>query len=93
MSHVELPAALRQYTDGRRTVVIDHPDQAALAAVLDLLAAECPALDFRLRDEQGRLRRYVNVYLDGEDVRRLAELDTPVPAGGEVRILPSVAGG
>jgi len=93
MSNVELPNALRQYADGRHTVVIEHADHASLAAVLDLLAAECPALDFRLRDEQGRLRRYVNVYLDGEDVRRLADLDTPVPAAGEILILPSVAGG
>ncbi|HTZ45869.1 MAG TPA: MoaD/ThiS family protein [Jatrophihabitans sp.] len=93
MARVVLPGALRQFADGRQAVELDHADPAPLAAVLDALAGQCPALDFRLRDEQGRLRRYVNIYLDGEDVRRLAVLDTPVPAGAEIRILPSVAGG
>ncbi|GAA1111997.1 hypothetical protein GCM10009582_06980 [Arthrobacter flavus] len=47
----------------------------------------------RIRDETGALRRYVNVYVDGEDVRRLAGLSTPVPPGAEVMIIQSVAGG
>ena len=47
----------------------------------------------RIRDEQGQLRRFVNVYVDGEDARRNGELSAPVPAGAEVLILPSVAGG
>jgi molybdopterin converting factor small subunit len=47
----------------------------------------------RIRDEQGQLRRHVNVYIDGEDCRRVGGLDAPVGADGEVQILPSVAGG
>jgi len=93
MSHVELPGALRQFTAGQHSVELTHADQAPLAEVLDALAGQCPSLDFRIRDEQGQLRRFVNVYLDGEDVRHLAALETPVPAGAEIRILPSVAGG
>jgi molybdopterin synthase sulfur carrier subunit len=50
-------------------------------------------LDRRLRDETGRVRRFVNVYVDGDDVRYLAGLDTTVRDGAQVQVLPSVAGG
>jgi sulfur-carrier protein len=49
--------------------------------------------DRRVRDETGALRRHVNVYVDGEEVRRLSGLDTPVPSGAEVMVVQSVAGG
>jgi molybdopterin synthase sulfur carrier subunit len=65
----------------------------SLGAVLDEVAARWPRLARRIRDEQGQLRRYVNVYVDGEDCRRAGGLDTPVRDGSEVQVLPSVAGG
>lgn len=64
-----------------------------LRAVLDEVAIRWPRLERRIRDEQGEVRRYVNVYVDGEDCRRTGGLDTSVPDGAEVRVLPSVAGG
>ena len=64
-----------------------------LRQVLDEVARRWPRLERRIRDEAGELRRYVNVYVDGEDVRRLGGQDTPVPEGSQVQILPSIAGG
>lgn len=91
MAALLIPGALRGEVDGaaRVDVAADGP----LRAVLDEVAARWPRLERRLRDETGQIRRYVNIYVDGEDVRRLADQDTPVPAGARVQILPSVAGG
>ena len=91
MPTVVLPAALRQYSGG--VASLDLADAPTLAAVLDALDAACPALARRVRDEQGQLRRFVNVYIDGEDARRIGGLGAAVPARAEVLVLPSVAGG
>ena len=93
MPTVVLPAALRQYTGGVSSVEVDATDELDLAAVLDELDSACPAIAYRVRDEQGQLRRFVNVYIDGEDARRIGGLSAPVPARAEVLVLPSVAGG
>jgi molybdopterin converting factor small subunit len=64
--------------------------------VRDLLAeitTRVPLLGRRLLDETGQLRRFVNLYVEGEDVRRSAELDTPIREGQKVQIIQSVAGG
>jgi molybdopterin converting factor small subunit len=91
MATVVLPAALRQYSGGVSSVEVEAGGD--LAAVLDALDAACPALARRNRDEQGQLRRFVNVYIDGEDARRAGGLAAAVPARAEVLVLPSVAGG
>jgi molybdopterin synthase sulfur carrier subunit len=64
-----------------------------LRAVLDEMAVAHPRLARRIRDERGELRRYVNVFVDGEDCRHSGGLATPVEDGAEVQVLPSVAGG
>jgi molybdopterin converting factor small subunit len=64
-----------------------------LGVVMDELRAHWPRLERRIRDERGELRRYVNVYVDGEDCRLTGGLVTPVADGAEVQVLPSVAGG
>ena len=92
MCTVVLPAALRQY-GAAGPVQIALSDGATLGEVLDELAAAVPNVARRIRDEQGALRRFVNVYIDGEDARRAGGLDAPVPAAAEVLVLPSVAGG
>ena len=69
------------------------PVTGTLAAILREMDRQWPRLGRRIRDEQGQLRKFVNVYVDGEDVRRVEGLATPVPDGAEVQILPSVAGG
>ncbi|WP_026360119.1 MoaD/ThiS family protein [Amycolatopsis nigrescens] len=90
---VLVPGTLRSIVDGNGRVAVEVGEPATLGAVLDELSARYPLLERRLRDERGGLRRYVNFYLDGEECRRLAGVDTPVPPGGEIQVLPSVAGG
>jgi molybdopterin converting factor small subunit len=92
---VLVPGALRSETggEGRLRVPLSGGGGVTLRAVLDAVAASHPRLARRIRDEQGALRRYVNVYVDGEDCRRLSDQDTPVAAGAEIQVLPSIAGG
>jgi molybdopterin synthase sulfur carrier subunit len=90
---VLLPRMLSECTGGRTAVDVDLPADGTVRALLDVLAADHPVFDRRVRDETGALRRHVNVYVDGEEVRRLSGLATPVPAGAEVMVVQSVAGG
>jgi molybdopterin converting factor small subunit len=69
------------------------PAGDTLADLLDALAAEHPMLARRIRDETGQVRRFVNVYVDGDDVRFEGGLQAKVRDGAEVQVLPSVAGG
>ena len=86
---VRVPTILRAYTGGDKIVTGEGADLRALIADLDSRYA---GIGERLVDEQG-LRRYVNVYLNDEDVRFLGGLDTAVADGDSVTILPAVAGG
>ncbi|MGS2809954.1 MoaD/ThiS family protein [Nocardia sp. MW-W600-9] len=90
MARVLLPSALRPYANGARELAIDGP---TLRQVLDTLRDESPALERRLRDERGTLRRYVNFYIDGDECRTLNGVDTPLTATTELMIIPAVAGG
>ncbi|WP_369140805.1 MoaD/ThiS family protein [Modestobacter versicolor] len=90
---VLLPRLLADCTGGRTAMALDLPAAATVAGLLDALAADHPVFDRRVRDETGALRRHVNVYVDGEEVRRLAGLSTPVPRDAEVMVVQSVAGG
>jgi sulfur-carrier protein len=90
---VRLPATLRQRAADSATVDVEVPRDATLADVLDVLAKRYPALERRLRDESGKLRRYVNFYVDGEECRHLDGARTPLRDVTEVHIIPSVAGG
>jgi molybdopterin converting factor small subunit len=90
---VLLPRLLSDCTGGRTAMSLDLPSPGTVCALLDVLAAEHPVFDRRVRDETGALRRHVNVYVDGEEVRRLSGLQTPVPADAEVMVVQSVAGG
>jgi sulfur-carrier protein len=91
--HVLLPRLLADCTGGRTTVDVDLAGPGTVGDLIDALAAEHPVFGRRVRDETGALRRHVNVYVDGEDVRRSEGLDTPVPVGCEVMVIQSVAGG
>jgi sulfur-carrier protein len=93
MITVLVPGVLRAEVDGASKLTIDPPAAGTLGALLDDVALRWPRLSRRIRDEQGALRRYVNVYVDGEEVRGLAGLDTAVPDGAEIQVLPSIAGG
>jgi molybdopterin converting factor small subunit len=85
---VRIPTILRTYTSGESEVTAEGD---TLAAVLDDLDANYAGIKGRVLDEGGELRRFVNVYADGEDVRFSDGLQTAVQR--EVQILPAVAGG
>jgi sulfur-carrier protein len=87
---VKLPTQLRASVGGAATLPVAG---ATVGEVLDGVYAEHPDLRERICGEDGELRRFVNVYVGGEDIRYLDGLQTPVADGGEVQILPAVAGG
>jgi MoaD family protein len=86
---VKIPTQLRSATEGESTASVDG---TTVGEVLDSLYSRYGELRSRIA-EDGGLRRFVNVYLDGEDIRFLDGLETPVSDGDEVTILPAVAGG
>ena len=90
---VVLPGSLADLAGGNKHVEVDVGESATLASVLDGLAEGRPLLDRRIRDETGQLRRFVNVYVDGDDVRFEDGVGTTVRDGAVVQVLPSVAGG
>lgn len=90
---VQLPGVLADLAGARRVPVPLVSTRPTLDAVLDELARVHPAVERRIRDESGALRRYVNIYLDDDDVRRGAGLQTPVCDGQVVLVVPSIAGG
>ena len=87
---VKIPTILRTYTGGAKSV---EASGDTLAAVLDSLDADHPGLKGRLITDDGDLHRFVNVYVNDEDVRFTGALDTAVKDGDAVTILPAVAGG
>ncbi len=89
-SRLLLPASLRRYAGEQAEVEITG---GTLGAALDDLAARLPQLERRLRDEQGRLRPHVLMFVDGVSVRSGAPMDTPVGDGAEVFVAPAVSGG
>ena len=89
MAVVRIPTVLRPHTGGEARVEVDG---ATVGEVLAALVADNPALEERLL-EDGRVRGYVNVFVDDEDIRYLDGEATVVPAGVEISIMPAVAGG
>ncbi len=86
---VQIPTPLRQHTEGQAVVEVAG---ATVPAALDDLDRKCPGISARLFDN-GQVRRFVNVYLNDEDIRYLDNLATPVKDGDELAIIPAVAGG
>ena len=86
---VHIPTPMRQHTDGQAVV---EASGGSVQAVLDDLGRKFPGINQRLF-ENGQVRRFVNVYLNDEDVRYLDNLATPVKDGDELSIIPAVAGG
>jgi sulfur-carrier protein len=87
---VRIPTILRTYTGGAKSV---EGKGDSLSALLDDLDANHPGLRGRLLTEDGALHRFVNVYVNDEDVRFTGSLETPLSDGDAVTILPAVAGG
>ena len=87
---VRIPTILRTYTGGASEV---SADGATLSEVLDDLDANHPGIRARILDDQGAIRRFVNVYVGNDDVRFLDALDTKTPDGAQISVIPAVAGG
>ncbi len=87
---VHLPTVLRSYAGGAKTVTAEG---STVGEVLDALASTFPGLSGQVVGDDGSLHRFVNVYVNDDDVRYLSSLDTPVKDDDEVSILPAVAGG
>ena len=87
---VRIPTPLRRMTNGQAKVEMDSSNLSELVEKLD---SEYPGFKERLVDENGELRYFVNIYVNGEDVRFLKGLETATSTGDEVSIVPAVAGG
>ena len=87
---VRIPTILRTYTGGESEV---SAEGANLAEVLEDLDGTFAGIKGRILDEDGKLRRFVNVYVGNDDVRFQDDLATPTPDGTEISVIPAVAGG
>jgi molybdopterin synthase sulfur carrier subunit len=89
-AHVRIPTILRTYTGGESEVTAAG---TTLSEVLDDLDANYAGIKGRILDDNGELRRFVNVYVGNDDVRFLDNLATPTPDGAQISVIPAVAGG
>jgi molybdopterin synthase sulfur carrier subunit len=90
---VVLPSILQPLAGGQSVLTAPADGPLTVAKLLDSVTADFAVLARRLRDETGALRRFVNIYVDGDEVRRLQGLQTEVAPGQEVLVIQSVAGG
>jgi molybdopterin converting factor small subunit len=87
---VIIPTPLRRFTNGVETVEVQG---TTVGEIFNQLEAQFPGIRARLCEENGDLRRFINVYVDGEDIRFLDRLQTSVGERAEVSIVPAIAGG
>ena len=90
---VVLPSVLQSLAGGQSILTAPAEGPLTVGKLLEMVTGDYPVLARRLRDETGALRRYVNIYVNGDEVRRLQGLETEVAAGQEVLVIQSVAGG
>ena len=90
MSTVWIPTVLRPQVGGQKQLELGG---SSVGEVVETLVGQFPSLRGQLLTDEGELNRFVNVYVNGQDVRYLAGLDTPVAPADEVRLLPAMAGG
>ena len=90
---VVLPSVLQPLAGGQSVLTAPAEKAVTVEWLLDTVTGDYPALSRRLRDETGTVRRYVNIYVDGNEIRGLRGLVTTVAPGQEVLIIQSVAGG
>jgi molybdopterin converting factor small subunit len=87
---VSIPTALRQYAGGSASLAAEH---GTVGQVLAALVEQHPSLGRQIYDDAGKLRSFVNIYVGDEDIRYLQGVETPVPDGETVSIIPAIAGG
>ena len=88
--NVKVPTPLRKFTAGSESV---EGNGADVGAVVDDLESQYPGIRERICDDQGKVRRFVNLYVNGEDIRFQEQLETAVKDGDEISIVPAIAGG
>jgi sulfur-carrier protein len=87
---VRIPTPLRKLTNNEEVVEVAAP---TVGAAIHELQTRYPGIQERLLDEKGAVRRFVNVYVNEEDIRFLKNQDTPIKDGDEISIIPAIAGG
>jgi molybdopterin synthase sulfur carrier subunit len=90
MAKVRIPTPLRKFTGGNEEVAVTGSTVGALVADME---KNFPGIGDRICEPDGKVRRFVNIYVNGDDIRFLSNLDTPVKEGDEVSIVPAIAGG
>ncbi len=90
MITVRIPTPLRPMTGGKSEVEVKGD---SIAGLIDQLNSIHPGLKDRICDERGEIRRFINIYLNEEDIRFLTGKETPIKDGDEVSIVPAIAGG
>ena len=89
-SKVRIPTPLRKLTDNQESIEVESN---TIGGAIDELEGKFPGIKERLVDEEGEIRRFVNVYVNEEDIRFLENQDTPLKDGDDVSIIPAIAGG
>lgn len=87
---VRLPGQLRQFAGGNKLVEVES---SSVGGAIEALCSDYPAVGQRVLDDEGKPRRFVNIFVNGEDVRLLQGAETPLRDGDEVILAPAVAGG
>jgi molybdopterin synthase sulfur carrier subunit len=87
---VVIPTPLRKHTAGAEVVEVDA---GTIKEVIERLETKHPGIRNSICDATGELRRFINIYVDGEDVRFLDNLSTPAKDGSEIAIVPAISGG
>jgi len=87
---IRVPTPLRKFTAGAEAVTAEG---ATVGALVDDIERRHPGIKEKICDDAGKVRRFVNIYINGDDIRFLSNLDSPVKDGDEVSIVPAIAGG
>lgn len=87
-----IPGPLRSFAAGQNQIVVE-PSPTTLADALEALWKRCPGIRDRVVTEQAQIREHINVFVGNEDVRYTGGLQTPIPEGAEIAIIPAISGG
>jgi molybdopterin synthase sulfur carrier subunit len=87
---IRVPTPLRKFTAGAEAVTAEG---TTVGALVDDIERRHPGIKEKICDDAGKVRRFVNIYINGDDIRFLSNLDSPVKDGDEVSIVPAIAGG
>jgi sulfur-carrier protein len=87
---VRVPTPLRKFTNGADEV---NAQGSSVRAIVDDLEKSFPGIKDRICDESGKIRRFVNVYVNGDDIRFLQNMETGLKEGDNISIVPAIAGG